>query len=184
MSGDRDLTQREARDRFLARRKSENTANTIRGYKNRLTRFVEWSDQAGVESMSELDGWLLDEYRAHREDVDVAPTTLKGQLVALKQLLDFCASVDVVDDDLPEKVQIPDLSKDEETSDDMLEVATRAYCWPSTGTQGAIEASRNTAFSSCCGTSVRESVAPVHSTWMTGEPTTEHSRSAPAQPHD
>lgn len=43
--------------------------------------------------MSELDGWLLDEYRAHQVNVDVAPTTLKGQLVALKQLLDFCVSI-------------------------------------------------------------------------------------------
>ncbi|WP_435551935.1 tyrosine-type recombinase/integrase [Natrinema sp. CGMCC1.2065] len=121
MSQNRDLTPREARDRFLARRKSENTENTLRSYNNRLTRFVEWAEEAEIESMSELDGWLLDEYRAHREEVDVAPTTLKGQLVALKQLLDFCASVDVVDDDLPAKVNIPELSKEEETSDDKLE---------------------------------------------------------------
>ncbi|KDE56702.1 integrase [Halostagnicola sp. A56] len=122
MSKDRDLTPREARDRFLLRRKSENTENTVRSYRNRLTRFVEWAEQNEIESMAELDGWLLDEYRAHREDVDVAPTTLKGQLVALKQLLDFCVSIDVVDDDeLPKKVNIPELSKDEETSDDLLE---------------------------------------------------------------
>lgn len=117
----RDLSPADARDRFLRRRKSENTENTLRSYRNRLTRFVEWCDESGVESMRELDGWALDEYRAHREEQDVAPTTLKGQMVALKQLLDFCVSIDVVDDDLPRKVQIPELSKEEETSDEMLE---------------------------------------------------------------
>ncbi len=71
--------------------------------------------------MSELDGWLLDEYRAHREDADVSPMTIKGQMSALKQLLDFCASIDVVDDNLGGKVNIPELSKDEETSDELLE---------------------------------------------------------------
>ncbi|AEH38855.1 tyrosine-type recombinase/integrase [Halopiger xanaduensis] len=116
----RDLSPREARDRFLSRRKQENTEKTVRSYENRLTRFVQWAEDEGIESMSELTGWDLDEYRADREAADIAPTTLKGQLMTLKQLLDYCASIDVVDNDLPGKVNIPSLSKAEESSDVML----------------------------------------------------------------
>ena len=111
MSSRRDLTPREARDRFLARRQSENTDNTLRSYSNRLTRFVEWADEADVETMGELDGWLLDEYKAYRETKEVAPSTVKGQMTALVQLLKYCESVDVVEKDLHEKVIIPKLSK-------------------------------------------------------------------------
>ncbi|UTF55490.1 tyrosine-type recombinase/integrase [Natronosalvus rutilus] len=119
----RDLSPRDARDRFLSRRKQENTEKTVRSYRNRLTRFVEWTEEEGIESMSDLSGWDLDEYRAAREATGVAPATLRGQLTAVKQLLDYCASVDVVDDDLPDKVNVPTLSRQEESSDTKLEVA-------------------------------------------------------------
>lgn len=117
----RDLSPREARDRFLSRRKQENTPSTVRSYENRLTRFVQWAEEEQIESMSDLSGWDLDEYRAHREAQDVSPCTLKGQMMAVKQLLDYCASIDVVDDELAEKVNIPTLTRDEETNDDLLE---------------------------------------------------------------
>ncbi|GAB3674902.1 tyrosine-type recombinase/integrase [Halopiger thermotolerans] len=116
MSG-RDLSPRAARDRFLARRRQENTANTVRSYRNRLTRFVRWAEAEGIESMNDLSGWDLDEYRAAREAADIAPATLNGELTALKQLLEYCAAIDVVDETLPEKVHVPTLSREEESSD-------------------------------------------------------------------
>ncbi|MDQ2052480.1 site-specific integrase [Natronolimnohabitans sp. A-GB9] len=118
----RDLSPREARDRFLSRRRQENTEKTVRSYENRLTRFVQWAEDEGIDSMTEVTGWDLDEYRAAREAAGVAPATLKGQLSAVKQLLDYCASIDVVEDDLPEKVNVPTLSRAEESNDTMLEV--------------------------------------------------------------
>ncbi|ELY46191.1 tyrosine-type recombinase/integrase [Natronorubrum tibetense] len=118
----RDLSPREARDRFLSRRKQENTEKTVRSYKNRLTRFVQWAEDEGIDSMADLSGWDLDEYRAAREAAGIAPATLKGQLTAVKQLLDYCASIDVVGDDLPDKVNVPTLSRSEESNDTMLEV--------------------------------------------------------------
>ncbi|AXR77710.1 tyrosine-type recombinase/integrase [Natrarchaeobaculum sulfurireducens] len=118
----RDLSPREARDRFLSRRRQENTEKTVRSYENRLTRFVEWTEDQQIDSMSELSGWDIDEYRSAREASGVAPATLRGQLMALKQLLDYCASIDVVDHRVPEKVNIPTLSKSEESNDTKLEV--------------------------------------------------------------
>jgi len=120
VSGDRDLSPRDALDRFLARRKQENTEQTVRSYRNRLTRFVQWAEDEQIESMSDLSGWELDEYRAAREASGVSPATLRGHMMSLKQLLDYCESIDVVDDDLPEKVNIPSLSRAEESSDTKL----------------------------------------------------------------
>ncbi len=117
----RDLSPRDARDRFIARRRSQNTDNTVRSYANRLDRFVEFCNDREIEMMSEIDGWILDEYRADREEAEVAPMTLKGHLMAVKQLLKYLASIDVVGPDLHEKVNLPDVSKDDETSDDLLE---------------------------------------------------------------
>lgn len=116
----RDLSPRDARDRFLSRRRQENTEKTVRSYQNRLTRFVEWAEEQGIDSMSEITGWELDEYRAYREAADVSPTTLRGQMMSLKQLIDYCESIDVVEEDMGDKVPIPTVSRSEATSDDQL----------------------------------------------------------------
>jgi len=120
VSRDRDLSPREARDRFVARRRRENTENTVRSYRTRLTRFVVWAEEQGIESMSELTGWDLDEYRAAREHADVAPATLRGQLTALKQLLDYLDDLDVVEDGFGQKLNVPTLQKHEASNDKKL----------------------------------------------------------------
>jgi len=75
--------------------------------------------------MRDVDGWMIDDFRHWRESQDVSPSTVKGSMVALSQLLEFCERIEVVDEDISEKVEIPKLTKDEETSDEMLE-ASRA----------------------------------------------------------
>lgn len=71
--------------------------------------------------MSELDGWLLEEYERYLEQTGVAPATVRGKLSSLDQLLQYCASIEVVDDDLPDKLEVPTLSKSEQTSDKKLD---------------------------------------------------------------
>jgi site-specific recombinase XerD len=117
---DRDLSPREAADRFIGRREKRNTHNTVRSYRNRLQQFVTWAEDEGIESMSELDGWLLDEYCRYIQSTGVAPATAKGKISSVDQLLQYCVSIDVVDEDLPDKLDIPTLTEDEETSDEML----------------------------------------------------------------
>ncbi|AGN02824.1 integrase protein [Salinarchaeum sp. Harcht-Bsk1] len=120
MRGKRDLGPREARERFLDRRRAENTERTVRTYDNRLTAFVEFCEENGIESMSRLSGWDLDEYRADREADEISPTTLRGSLVAVKQLLDYCEDLGIVEDGLAEKVNPPTLDRSEESSDQQL----------------------------------------------------------------
>jgi hypothetical protein len=71
--------------------------------------------------MHDLDGWAIDEYREYLEASENAPTTVKGKLTSLTQLLKYCESIEVVEDDLHEKVELPTLTKEEETSDDKLD---------------------------------------------------------------
>ncbi|AFK19046.2 phage integrase/site-specific recombinase [Haloferax mediterranei ATCC 33500] len=121
MSGPRDLSPREARERFLARRKRNSTERTVRSYSNRLNVFVHWCESENIESMSELTGWHLDEFLAFRSAQDVAPATIKGSMTAVRQLLKYCVRIEVVDEDLLDKVEVPKLTKDQQTSDDKLE---------------------------------------------------------------
>lgn len=121
MSNKRDLSPVEAAERFIAKRENKNTEKTVRSYANRLRGFVHWADENGIETMRELDGWWIDEYERHIESSGDAPATVQGKMSSLDQLLQYCVSIEVVDEDLPRKLEVPKLSKEEETSDDMLE---------------------------------------------------------------
>ncbi len=116
----RELSPREARDRFLSRRRQRQAEETVRSYEHRLNHFVEWCEENGIETMREIGGWEIDEYRHYRESDDVSPSTVKGAMVSVKQLLEFCELIEVVDDGVGKKVEIPKLTKEEETSDDQL----------------------------------------------------------------
>jgi site-specific recombinase XerD len=120
----RDLSPSGAAERFISKRRNKNTDKTVRSYETRLRQFVRWTqDHDDVEVMRDLDGWTIDEYERFLDERGDAPSTVKGKLVALKQLAKYCARLDVVDDDLPEKVEMPTLSKDEQTSDKKLDAA-------------------------------------------------------------
>lgn len=114
----RKLTPEKAVQRFISRHNG--TDNTVRSYANRLQDFLLWADEYGIDYMHDLDGWAIDEYREHLEASENAPTTIKGKLTSLTQLLKYCEQVEAVDEDLHEKVDLPTLTKDEETSDKKL----------------------------------------------------------------
>ncbi|WP_042663779.1 site-specific integrase [Haloferax sp. ATB1] len=116
----RDLSPREARERFLARRAQTQAKATIRSYRNRLNAFVHWCESENVESMAELNGWLVDEYQAYRERQGMSPSTVKGAVVALRQLVKYCHRIEAVDPDLLDKIKVPKLSKAQQTSDETL----------------------------------------------------------------
>jgi site-specific recombinase XerD len=117
MAGPEQLSPREAMQYFLDHRSSDSSEKTVRTYRNRLTQFVQWCEEQGIDRMSNLSGWDIDQYERTRRSSGDAPVTLKGKLNALKLLLEYCERIEVVDDDLPEKVEIPTVSREEETSD-------------------------------------------------------------------
>ncbi|WP_423745134.1 site-specific integrase (plasmid) [Haladaptatus sp. SPP-AMP-3] len=117
----RDLSPVEAAERFVARRENRNSYKTVRSYRNRLTTFVNWADENDLEVMREMDGWWIDEYQRHLESQDYSPVTVQGKMSALDQLLQYCVTIEVVDENLPNKLEVPKLTKEEETSDKLLE---------------------------------------------------------------
>lgn len=123
-SGRRDLTPEEAVSRFVAKRRNSNTDKTVRSYENRLRQFVRWTHtRDDIEVIRDIDGWLVDEYERHLNERGDAASTVKGKMVALKELAKYCVQLDVVDGELPGRVQLPKLSKDEQTNDEKLEAA-------------------------------------------------------------
>jgi len=117
---DRDLTPEEAIERYLDKRRTDATDHTVQTYHYRLKQFRQWCEEQEIESMQDLDGWLIEQFEAARRS-DLSLVSLNGQMMALKQLLDYCARIGVVDDDLPDSVVPPKVERSQASSDTKLD---------------------------------------------------------------
>jgi len=118
----RDLTPREAAERFLNRYEGDYADETVRNYRHRLREFVRWAEAHDeIEHLRDLDGFLIDEYTHYLKSQDHAPTTTKGKLTALAQLLKYGVKIEVVERHTPHLVELPRLTDAEETSGKMLD---------------------------------------------------------------
>jgi len=74
-------------------------------------------DRNDIETLDDLDAWVLDEYDLDLRDQGLAPTTVKARLSTLRVFLKYCESIGAVEDGLHESIDIPTLSKSEEASE-------------------------------------------------------------------
>lgn len=113
------LSPREAVERYLRRRQADATDASVQSWKYRLKLFVEWVEGIGLDRVDEIRGYDLDEYYGLRSG-SVAPATLQNEMQTLRQFTEYLEQVGAVDD-LADSVRVPDVDKDEITSDVSLE---------------------------------------------------------------
>jgi len=122
MTGPPSLSPRDARDRYLDHRRTDASKSSVKSWHYRLKHFVEWAeDEGGIEDMRDLDGWIIDEYETHRRSAGVSTVTLNSEMQTFKNWLEYLARIEVVDEDLPEKVHVPKVPDTEESNDELLE---------------------------------------------------------------
>ena len=114
-----ELSPRDAKERYLRRRKSDSTEKSVDGWEYRLKLFVEWCEGIGIAQVSDLRGYDLDEYYELRS-ANVAPVTLEGEMWTLKMFFEFLEDIEAVEDGLAERVRIPDIDAEERSSDTKL----------------------------------------------------------------
>jgi len=128
VSGPRGLSPRDAWKRYVDRRRTELTDGSADSYHYRLKLFGHWCEDRGIETVDELNGWLLDEYRAHRAGEGIASTTLHNEMETLRGLVEYLEAIGAVEDGLAEKVDVPRVPEDEKSretklsTDDALEI--------------------------------------------------------------
>jgi len=118
--GPPDLSPRDARDRWLDKLRVQYSDQSISTYFYRLKLFVEWAEENGIESMADLSGWDLESFETHRRGEDLALPTLKNEMSTLKNWLEYLANAEIVDESLPEKIDVPQVPPQDRSSDVLL----------------------------------------------------------------
>lgn len=118
MSDDLDpLSPDTALELYLDHRSGEISDQTLQTHGYRLGSFVEWCEENDFHNLNDLTGRDLHAYRVERrEEGDLKPVTLQGQLSTLRVFLEFCASIDAVPEDLRSKILLPTVSDEEQAS--------------------------------------------------------------------
>jgi integrase len=70
--------------------------------------------------MSDVDGYLLEQWKFDRAEDNIADITLQDSVKKVRVFIDWCGSMEIVDESLYEKIQVPDVSEEETVSADIL----------------------------------------------------------------
>ena len=122
-SGDglRPIPPRAAVDRFLSKRETDSTEQTLRSYRDRLMRLVRWLEAEEVLNINDVDGRTLQEFLAHRQE-SCNKTTLNNEFGTLKKFFEFLVAIEATEPEMPDKVQLlkPSATADEQTNTEKI----------------------------------------------------------------
>ena len=95
---------------YISEREPELAANTLQSHRYVIERFVEWCDTNDIDTVADLTGRDLHEFRiARREDVN--GNTLRSQLGVLRQYVQFAESIEAATMGLAAKIRMPQVER-------------------------------------------------------------------------
>lgn len=118
----RSIHPRQARNEFLESKKGVVKQSSYRAYRYPTRHFVQFLERNGVDSMLEVEGYHIENWKITRKDEGIRPATLKNNTKKIKTFLIWCESVGYLLPGVGEAVQIPDIPEDDEASHERITV--------------------------------------------------------------
>lgn len=111
------LAPQDALDWYLEHRRESLRTATRRKHRSALGTFVDWTGEVGIDNMNDIGGRQLMEYKTWRKaETGIATVSLNGNLAILQRFLRFCVKIDAVEEDLVERVPLPNVPPEEEVN--------------------------------------------------------------------
>jgi len=118
------ISPAEAKEMYLNAREHELSQSSLNSYHYRLKHFIRWCEEVEeIGNMNDITGRDLQRYKTwRRDDGDLKPVTLDGQLDALRVFIRWCESIDAAEQNLHQKFKalMPNLNKSDQQSEDIL----------------------------------------------------------------
>ena len=107
---------------YLDHREPDLSEKSLQNHRYRLDAFLDFCETQEIENLNELTGRDCHRFRTWRSQQDITTMTLRTNLATLRVFLEFCASIDGVEQGLREKVVLPDIDRQEQSKDVKLDV--------------------------------------------------------------
>lgn len=112
----------EALEMYLDDRQNELSKHTLYSHSSRLGHFVQWCVEKNIETLSDVTGRDLHEYRIwRRNDGDLSPVSEKTQMDTLRVFIRWCENLGFAEQDLHTAVISPSLDAEENVRDVLLD---------------------------------------------------------------
>lgn len=111
-----EMSPREAKARFIRRRKNDRSESTVKSYHGRLKLFVEWCESVGITTVGDIQPYDINEYYDIRSG-DAKATSVENEMYTLRQFSEYLEKMGATEYDLGEKVPFPDIDREERSSD-------------------------------------------------------------------
>lgn len=115
------VTPRDAVEQYLTSRRNELADASLQNIRYRLKQFVKWTDDVGIDDISELDGKICERWKLARVDAGLAPITVQQHMITFRHFVRYCGSIGYVDPDLHELIRIPPTNKSDRSRDETIE---------------------------------------------------------------
>lgn len=119
---DDDLTISDAVDEYLSDKSIEAKEGTVQSHQYRLSQFIEWCDEIGIQYLSDLHPTHFREFRKWRHDDGLAKITLKTHMDTLRVFIRWCETYGYVDEGMSEAVVSPSLDKGDGVDLEAIEI--------------------------------------------------------------
>ncbi|MDZ7700592.1 MAG: site-specific integrase [Halobacteriales archaeon] len=91
---------------YLADRGGNLSEATITSHRSRLSTFVEWLDEQGIDNLNDLTGRMVKEYQLQRrEETGWATVTEKTQMDTVRVFVRWAEGIEAVENDLSERMK-------------------------------------------------------------------------------
>jgi len=116
------ITPEDAIEWYLEHRHDEVRAATRRAHRSALSIFGDWASETDRANLNDLRGRDLVAFKTWRKnETDINTVSLNGTLAVIQRFLRFCETIEAVEEDLAEKVPLPNVPPDEEVRTDVPE---------------------------------------------------------------
>jgi site-specific recombinase XerD len=116
-----DITPREARRDFLKSKRQSIKESAARTYEYPTKHFVQFLERNDIEEMGEVNGYTIQRWKFERQEEDIAPVTFHVNVKHIAVFIRWCESMELVDEGLADKIEIPKVTEKEAISQEQLE---------------------------------------------------------------
>jgi site-specific recombinase XerD len=115
-----DVTPRKARRDFLRSKRGSIKESSLRAYEYPTESFVSYLEENGIDSMQDVDGYIIERWKLARKTEGIKLITLHNNVKHLRVFLGWCESTELAPSGIYDKVQVPNVPDEQEASNDVL----------------------------------------------------------------
>lgn len=119
------LSPEDAVEMYIRSREDEVAPSTLKTHRSRLSFFLTWCAENDIDEMNDLTGRDLQRYKNWRKE-NLSPSTLESNMRTVRLFLTKCVKFDAVQPHLPQKVDVPNVTGERASRDDIIPAETAA----------------------------------------------------------